>query len=140
MFGKEHSDNPDLMGVIPRSTQSIFDRCDEMKNCPDSKVRDIIVRVSYLEIYMGEVNDLLDSRNHHLDVRYIHGQCDIKDLSEKTVVNTQQILHYINEGDLIRHKNATALNPFSSRSHAIFILKATQGSTGFGLGYEVLEV
>lgn len=135
MFGKEHSQDPLLQGVIPRAAQSIFERCraerylpDGAEN-PDTKIKAFQIKASYLEIYMGSVNDLLDPRKKdlkvHFDLRRRRGVW-VEGLTEKYVRSMEEIMQFINFGDTNRHKKQTGMNDSSSRSHSVFFIELEQ--------------
>jgi len=49
MFGKEKSQDPYLKGIIPRATEDLFERCQNLAEDPN--LEDIVAKCSFLEIY-----------------------------------------------------------------------------------------
>ncbi|CCW60914.1 unnamed protein product [Phytomonas sp. EM1] len=97
------------------------------KNMPPEL--DIVVYVSYIEIYREKVRCLLhsDASSANLKVRqhpslgvYVEG------LKEVPVSHTNQIIELMRAGNRNRHTAATGMNDVSSRSHAIFALQLIQ--------------
>ncbi|EDQ91013.1 uncharacterized protein MONBRDRAFT_15748, partial [Monosiga brevicollis MX1] len=87
------------------------------------------VEVSYMEIYLEKVKDLLapTSTQHTLRVRenastgpYVEG------LTSHAVSNFAMVQQLMDDGSRMRTVKATAMNDVSSRSHAIFQLIFTQ--------------
>jgi len=137
MFGKEHTEDPMLQGVIPRAATAIFEYCNASKENrtleggaenPANNVKSFEVKASYLEIYMGHVNDLLDPRKSdlkvHFDLRSKRGVW-VEDLTECWVGSTEEIMDKIKIGDSNRHVSKTAMNEASSRSHSVFFIEVT---------------
>ncbi|KAF8307655.1 hypothetical protein TcBrA4_0008100 [Trypanosoma cruzi] len=87
----------------------------------------VIVLVSYLEIYQERVNCLLNSKLDNLKVRehpvlgvYVEGLREVKVSSE------EEIMQIMERGNQCRHTAATKMNDRSSRSHAIFAISLIQ--------------
>ncbi|BFZ15016.1 hypothetical protein BsWGS_18056 [Bradybaena similaris] len=113
----------DDMGVIPRVLRDIFQHIQDEDNVQ------FAVRVSYMEIYNEELNDLLVpvSQRESLSIREeTQGGIKIQGLKEVLVTNFDETLKLLNEGSQGRTTGATAMNNTSSRSHAIFTLNIDQ--------------
>ncbi len=80
-----------------------------------------MVRVSYIEIYNEELNDLLRPDNTNLRVfeDAVMGSY-VKDLTEVAVCTAEDTLRLLARGNEYRHVSATAMNAKSSRSHTLF--------------------
>ncbi|CAI5509437.1 unnamed protein product [Closterium sp. Naga37s-1] len=83
--------------------------------------REFLLRVSYLEIYNEEINDLLAPDNRRLQ---IHESSErgvfVAGLHEEIVMCPDQVLQLLSVGETNRSIGETKMNEKSSRSHAIF--------------------
>lgn len=127
--GKTHTmegnaDDPDLMGIIPRSVSSIFDGV----STADESL-EFTIKVSYVEIYMEKIRDLLDDTRvkNNLTVRedkvngiYIAG------VTEEYVGSQDELLALMRHGATNRAVAATGMNEGSSRSHSVFTITINQ--------------
>ncbi len=123
MFGPNTSD-PELMGIIPRTAFEIFEHVRKGEVEVEYEIR-----CGMLEIYKEELRDLLGDGYGNSELRikenplrgiYVHG------LTERCIVNEQELLCLIHEGNKGRAVAETRSNQFSSRSHTIFLLQITQ--------------
>ncbi|XP_078494283.1 chromosome-associated kinesin KIF4 isoform X1 [Ciona intestinalis] len=106
-------------GVIPRVIKDIFEGIKSRQNF------EFLVKVSYVEIYKEDVQDLLcSSRSHqNLNIREkSDGSMQIIGLSEVLVSSPTETLEYMEVGNSARSTASTAMNSTSSRSHAIFTI------------------
>ncbi|KAL8594876.1 Kinesin-like protein kif3b [Nucella lapillus] len=110
--------DPDLMGLIPRSFDHVFNHISRSEN------QQYLVRASYLEIYQEEIRDLLArDQNKHLELKERPDTgVYVKDLSSFVTKNVKEIENIMNSGFENRSVGATNMNEHSSRSHAIFII------------------
>ncbi|XP_058069699.1 kinesin-like protein KIN-7N isoform X2 [Magnolia sinica] len=94
---------------------------DIFQNIEMTTDREFLIRVSYMEIYNEEINDLFAPENHKLQ---IHESLDrgifVAGLREEIVNNAEQVLRLIELGEVNRHFGQTNMNIRSSRSHTIF--------------------
>uniref|UniRef100_A0A4W5M3Y9 Kinesin-like protein n=1 Tax=Hucho hucho TaxID=62062 RepID=A0A4W5M3Y9_9TELE len=97
MEGKLH--DPNQMGIIPRIAEDIFNHIFGM----DENL-EFHIKVSYFEVYMDKIRDLLD------------GYPD-------------EVMDVIDEGKNNRHVAVTNMNEHSSRSHSIFLINIKQEHT-----------
>ncbi|RDX87764.1 Kinesin-like protein KIN-7N, partial [Mucuna pruriens] len=102
-------------GVIPRAVRDIFATIETISD------REFLIRVSYMEIYNEEINDLLVVENQRLQIHESleHGVF-VAGLREEIVNNAEQVLNLIKAGEVNRHFGETNMNVRSSRSHTIF--------------------
>ncbi|KAL5988290.1 hypothetical protein ACLOJK_036053 [Asimina triloba] len=97
--------------------------------------REFLIRVSYMEIYNEEINDLLAPENHKLQ---IHESLDrgifVAGLREEIVNSAEQVLRLIELGEVNRHFGQTNMNIRSSRSHTIFrmVIESRGKDSSFG--------
>ena len=110
---------PELRGIIPNSFVHIFGAIGVAES---SKF--FLVRCSYLEIYNEEVRDLLNyDPNTKLELKESkENGIFVKNLSNKTVKNIEDIDNAMNFGNSHRITKETNMNEKSSRSHAIFTI------------------
>ena len=124
-------------GLTPRICKSIL----QFNTRSDSNDISYTYQVSYMELYLEKVKDLLcpavnntnntnntnTTSNNNLKVRenpatgpYVEG-LSIHDLS-----TYQELSHLLESGNKNRHVSCTQMNEFSSRSHAVFTLNIKQ--------------
>ncbi|KAG2374738.1 hypothetical protein C9374_010482 [Naegleria lovaniensis] len=104
-------------GLIPRSVQEIFKR---IKNDNDHEYS---VRMSYLQIYMETLQDLLQPESKSLQIREDpEGNIYVSGLSNREMGNFEDCIKYYKEGDVNRTTALTKMNATSSRSHACVII------------------
>ena len=120
-------------GITPRMVTSLF----ESIHAAPANV-EFTVRVSYVEIYLEKLRDLLNPVNDNLNVReggaggansravYIEG------VTEIYVGSSAEVMKLIETGASSRAIAATRMNLESSRSHSVFIitLGKTDNETG----------
>jgi len=110
-------------GLIPRICRAILVGQDS-----DPSVIKTTFEVSYVELYLEKVKDLLGPATaSNLKVRenpttgpFVEG------CSAHEVATYPQLLELLEHGNSNRHVAATKMNEVSSRSHVIFTLKVTQ--------------
>ncbi|KAL8243119.1 hypothetical protein R6Q59_009377 [Mikania micrantha] len=102
-------------GIIHRAVKDIFAKTNASTN------REFLIRVSYMEIYNEEINDLFVVENQKL---HIHESLErgifVAGLREEIVNSAEQVLKLIEMGEVNRHFGETNMNARSSRSHTIF--------------------
>ncbi|XP_070597042.1 kinesin heavy chain [Erythrolamprus reginae] len=120
MEGKIH--DPQLMGIIPRIAQDIFNHIYSM----DENL-EFHIKVSYFEIYLDKIRDLLDVTKTNLSVHEDKNRVPfVKGCTERFVSSPEEILDVIDEGKSNRHVAVTNMNEHSSRSHSIFLINIKQ--------------
>ncbi|XP_024541211.1 kinesin-like protein KIN-7L [Selaginella moellendorffii] len=102
-------------GIIPLAIRDVFDSISQNSS------REFLVRVSYMEIYNEEINDLLAPENRKLQ---IHENFEkglfVAGLREEIVNSPDQVFDFLKLGEAHRHFGETNMNSYSSRSHSIF--------------------
>ena len=122
--GKTHSilGVPSDPGILQRTVADIFAAVDER---PDSNWT---VRVSYMEVYNEEINDLLaaaegDDKRRGKNLKIVSDDpvkgAVIAGLSETAVEHATALLDVIRSGESARAYGSTEMNDKSSRSHTI---------------------
>uniref|UniRef100_A0A665TB03 Kinesin-like protein n=1 Tax=Echeneis naucrates TaxID=173247 RepID=A0A665TB03_ECHNA len=112
MEGNLH--DPQGMGIIPRIAEDIFEHIFAM----DENL-EFHIKVSYFEIYMDKIRDLLDG---------VLCMCVsfAKGCTERFVTSPEEVMDVIDEGKANRHVAVTNMNEHSSRSHSIFLINIKQ--------------
>ncbi|XP_043978861.1 kinesin heavy chain isoform X1 [Gambusia affinis] len=120
MEGKLH--DPQAMGIIPRIAQDIFEHIFAM----DENL-EFHIKVSYFEIYMEKIRDLLDVTKTNLSVHEDKYRVPyVKGCTERFVTSPEEVMDVIDEGKANRHVAVTNMNEHSSRSHSIFLINIKQ--------------
>lgn len=109
-------------GIIPRIVNDIFQYIFTM----EEKV-EFHIKVSYFEIYMDKIKDLLDITKDNLTVHEDKNRVPfVKGASERFVCNPEEVMGLIEEGKQNRHISVTNMNEHSSRSHSVFLINVKQ--------------
>lgn len=127
MMGSDIDDD-NQRGIIPRIVEQMF-------ACIDLSPRNIeyTVRVSYMEIYMEKIRDLLMPQNDNLPVHEEKSRgVYVKGLLEIYVSSVQEVYEVMRRGGAARATAATNMNQESSRSHSIFVITITQKNVETG--------
>ena len=125
--GKSYSmmgsmDDPEQKGIIPRITEQIFTA---IQNGSDTI--DWLLRVSYMEIYMEQIRDLLKPANSNLPIHEEKGKgVYVKGLTELYVQSADEVYEIMRVGGEARKVASTNMNQESSRSHSIFVINVEQ--------------
>uniref|UniRef100_A0A8C4GVF1 Kinesin-like protein n=1 Tax=Dicentrarchus labrax TaxID=13489 RepID=A0A8C4GVF1_DICLA len=120
MEGKLH--DPHQMGIIPRIAEDIFNHIFAM----DENL-EFHIKVSYFEIYMDKIRDLLDVTKTNLSVHEDKNRVPyVKGCTERFVSSPDEVMDVIDEGKANRHVAVTNMNEHSSRSHSIFLINIKQ--------------
>ncbi|XP_075221489.1 kinesin-like protein 3A [Lycorma delicatula] len=106
-------------GIIPLAVEDIF------KKINSDDEWEFTATASFIELYQEQLYDLLSDRPRDCSVVDIRedtrGIC-IPNLTERIITCTKETFDYLQQGSLCRATGATAMNPQSSRSHAIFTI------------------
>uniref|UniRef100_A0A7N6BQN2 Kinesin-like protein n=1 Tax=Anabas testudineus TaxID=64144 RepID=A0A7N6BQN2_ANATE len=120
MEGNLH--DPQGMGIIPRIAEDIFEHIFAM----DENL-EFHIKVSYFEIYMDKIRDLLDVTKTNLSVHEDKNRVPyVKGCTERFVTSPDEVMDVIDEGKANRHVAVTNMNEHSSRSHSIFSINIKQ--------------
>ena len=116
--------DPELRGIIPRTVGALFEGVAHA----DANI-EFTVKVSFIEIYMERIRDLLDQfrTKTNLSVRedprlgiYVAG------VTEEYVTCEAELLEVMRMGTANRATAATGMNEGSSRSHSVFMVTVQQ--------------
>ncbi|KAL2622600.1 hypothetical protein R1flu_002805 [Riccia fluitans] len=102
-------------GIIRLSVHDVFNKIQEISN------REFLIRVSYMEIYNEEINDLFAPENRRLQIHEnLEKGIFVAGLREEIVDSPDQVFQLLEFGESHRHFGETNMNLYSSRSHTIF--------------------
>ncbi|KAL5007225.1 hypothetical protein ScPMuIL_016031 [Solemya velum] len=110
-------------GIIPRALQVMFDIMKTKTNV------DFSIKVSYIEIYKEELQDLLDMQT---PIKELHvreddkGNTVIVGAREVECESLDDVMSSLESGSAMRHTGSTQMNEHSSRSHSIFTVVVGQ--------------
>ncbi|KAK9768044.1 hypothetical protein K7432_001631 [Basidiobolus ranarum] len=125
--GKTHTmmgdmESEEFKGIIPRIVETIFK---SIHNSPSTI--EYTVKVSYMEIYMEKIRDLLNPKNDNLPIHEEKNRgIYVKDLCEVYVSDLNEVYEVMNRGGSARVVSSTNMNAESSRSHSIFMIVINQ--------------
>jgi len=125
--GKTHTmegviGDPTLQGIIPRIVNDIFNHIYSME-----ENLEFHIKVSYFEIYLDKIRDLLDPSKVNLAVHEDKNKSVyVKGATERFVSSPEEVLEVIEEGKSNRHVAVTNMNEHSSRSHSVFLINVKQ--------------
>lgn len=127
MMGTDMEDE-EGRGVIPRIVEQIF-----ASIIASPSNIEYTVRVSYMEIYMERIRDLLVPQNDNLPIHEEKNRgVYVKGLLEIYVSSVQEVYEVMRKGGNSRAVAATNMNQESSRSHSIFVITITQKNVETG--------
>lgn len=125
--GKTHTmegvlNDSQFMGIIPRIVNDIFNYIYSM-----DEAIEFHIKVSYFEIYLDKIRDLLDVSKKNLTVHEDKNRCTyVKGATERFVTCPDDVMEVIDEGKSNRHIAITNMNEHSSRSHSVFLINVKQ--------------
>ncbi|XP_058459454.1 kinesin-like protein Klp68D [Malaya genurostris] len=128
--GKTHTmegirNDLDQKGIIPRAFEQIWAHINRSQNM------NFLVAVSYLEIYMEELRDLLKpNTSSPLELREREGSIVVPNLHSVLCKSVEDMLNVMHMGNKNRTVGFTNMNEHSSRSHAIFLIKIEMCEVG----------
>lgn len=121
-------DDEEQRGIIPRIVEQMFA---SILRSPGNI--EYTVRVSYMEIYMEKIRDLLVPQNDNLPIHEEKSRgVYVKGLLEIYVSSVQEVYEVMRRGGTARATAATNMNQESSRSHSIFVITITQKNVETG--------
>lgn len=121
-------DDPDKKGIIPRITEQIFDSI----LVHGSAQIEYTVGISYLEIYMERIRDLLNPVMDNLPINEGPKGPYVKGLREIYVNTVDEVYTAMHLGQRSRVTASTNMNLESSRSHSIFLVTINQKDINTG--------
>ncbi|ETN41020.1 uncharacterized protein HMPREF1541_02953 [Cyphellophora europaea CBS 101466] len=121
-------DDPVKKGIIPRIVEQIFDAI----MVHGSASIEYTVGISYLEIYMERIRDLLNPINDNLPIHEGPKGPYVKGLREIYVGEVAEVYTAMHLGQRARVTASTNMNLESSRSHSIFVVTINQKDVNTG--------
>ena len=141
-MGTNYSGDGTNGGIIPKVMEDIFKRVEETTK----DTTELLIRVSFIEIFKEEVFDLLDSNSSALvkndgavQAKHIalsrapiqiretaSGGITLAGVTEAEVKTKEEMGSFLARGSLSRATGSTNMNSQSSRSHAIFTITLEQ--------------
>lgn len=118
----------DKKGIIPRITEQIFDAI----LVHGSAQIEYTVGISYLEIYMERIRDLLNPACDNLPINEGPKGPYVKGLREIYVNTVDEVYTAMHLGQRSRVTASTQMNSESSRSHSIFLVTINQRDINTG--------
>lgn len=112
----------DQPGLVPRLVTEIFDKISKNKSAAYK------VSISYVEIYMEKIRDLLEPNQDNLLIREGGPKQGfwIENVTEQKVLTAEKVLALYQEGTKNRVIGETKMNQKSSRSHSVFFINIHQ--------------
>ncbi|CAO3594903.1 unnamed protein product [Absidia cylindrospora] len=127
MMGADIGDEK-TRGIIPRIIGQIFE---SIMQAPSNV--EFTVKVSYMEIYMEKVRDLLNPNHDNLAIHEDKTKgVYVKDLLEVYVGSSDEVYEVMRRGSNNRVVASTNMNAESSRSHSIVVITITQKNVDTG--------
>ncbi|CAF1281260.1 unnamed protein product [Adineta steineri] len=115
-------------GIIPRIVQDIFNHMHTLNTNLDFQIK-----ISYFEIYLDKIHDLLDVSKTNLPVHEDkNGVPYVKGVTQRFVSLPNEVFKIMNEGKNNRHTAVTNMNEHSSRSHSVLLIYAQQENADNG--------
>jgi len=111
-------DDAPSSGMLPRAAHHVFEAAEGLA--------DVAVTVSFIEIYLEKVQDLLGPQQGSLAIRELDGRGPrVQQCREIAVTSPRELLRLARAGAARRSVAATRMNCCSSRSHSIFSITVT---------------
>ncbi|KAJ3669543.1 hypothetical protein LUZ60_011493 [Juncus effusus] len=124
------------LGIVPRSIEELFNKISQEKS------ENYTLNLSMLEVYLGNLRDLLapkqhSSRSFNLTLKSninimakSSGSVEIEGLTDIEISNFKQAIHWYNKGRKARSTSWTNVNETSSRSHCLTRIIIREGTKG----------
>ncbi|XP_064943400.1 kinesin-like protein KIN-12C isoform X1 [Musa acuminata AAA Group] len=108
-------------GIAPRLFRMLFSEIHRKQESSEEKQINFQCRCSFLEIYNGQINDLLDPTQRNLQIRGdARNGSHVENLTDEYVTTVEDVTQLLVKGLANRKVGATSINSKSSRSHIIF--------------------
>eukprot|EP00698_Gefionella_okellyi_P000453 TRINITY_DN10409_c0_g1_i1.p1 TRINITY_DN10409_c0_g1~~TRINITY_DN10409_c0_g1_i1.p1 ORF type:complete len:471 (+),score=66.67 TRINITY_DN10409_c0_g1_i1:508-1920(+) len=121
-YNAELFENPESWGVIPRAVHQLFSHIEQQ-----NKYTEFRVVVSFLQIYLETIHDLLDPRKTNLVIREDpKSGVFVDQLTQAPVTSASHLMQTIAAGARNRATSSTLMNKASSRSHVMLMLSVEQ--------------
>lgn len=118
----------EFAGIIPRVMTDIFAGIEQMQT-----ELEFLVRVSYIEIYLEKIRDLLNPAASNLSVRESRDRgVWVAGTKEVCCATAEEMMAVMRVGGANRVISSTRMNSDSSRSHSVFIITIEQRNEATG--------
>lgn len=114
-------------GIVPRLVEHLFEAIEEA-----DEIFEFVVKVSYVEIYLEKLRDLLRPSNGGMKIRESKHGVYIQGVTEMYVREREEVINLMELGSQNRTTNCTNMNAVSSRSHGVFSVKLITKDTTTG--------
>ncbi|OWZ04449.1 Kinesin [Phytophthora megakarya] len=108
-----------MKSIYRQAAVDLFLYLDELKETSNHRKSRISVGVSFYEIYMNNVNDLLNGLSRVQLMEDGDGAVQLPGLKELPATNADELLELVQVGEQARATSANAVHNDSSRSHAL---------------------
>ncbi|KAF4029594.1 Kinesin motor domain [Phytophthora infestans] len=108
-----------MKSIYRQAAVDLFHHLDELKATSSRRNSRITAGVSFYEIYMNNVNDLLNGRARVQLMEDGDGAVQLPGLKELPATNADELLELVQRGEQARATSANAVHDDSSRSHAL---------------------
>ncbi|KAG7389261.1 hypothetical protein PHYPSEUDO_010819 [Phytophthora pseudosyringae] len=108
-----------MKSIYRQAALDLFQQLDELKEASGRRSTRVSVGVSFYEIYMNSVNDLLNGRSRVQLMEDGDGAVQLPGLKELSATNADELLELVQLGEQARATSANAVHDDSSRSHAL---------------------
>lgn len=108
-----------MKSIYRQAAVALFQQIDALKKPTRRRQALVFVGVSFYEIYMNNVNDLLNGRSRMQLMEDGDGAVQLPGLKELRVSNADELLKLVQLGEQARATSANAVHDDSSRSHAL---------------------
>jgi len=113
--------DPRDMGLVPRIVRALFNEIYTLKDSEFS------IQVSYLEIYMEKIRDLLNPVNDNLEIRESQYKgLWVEDITSVYVTTFDDLIKVMRKAETNRTVAETLLNSHSSRSHSVLTVRLSR--------------
>lgn len=118
----------EFAGIIPRVMADVYSGIEHMQ-----AELEFIVRVSYIEIYLEKIRDLLNPAANNLSVRESRERgVWVAGAKEVSCASADDMMGVMRVGGANRVISSTRMNSDSSRSHSVFIITIEQRNVATG--------
>ncbi|KAE9105554.1 hypothetical protein PF010_g12973 [Phytophthora fragariae] len=108
-----------MKSIYRQAAVDLFQQLDELKETSSRRNSRVSVGVSFYEIYMNSVNDLLNGRSRVQLMEDGDGAVQLPGLKELPATTADELLELVQLGEQARATSANAVHDDSSRSHAL---------------------
>lgn len=101
------------------------------------RMKNVVIKISYIEIYNENIKDLLISEDKNLDIREDPKEgVLVPGATEVTITSMLELATVLKVGAANRSKEATASNDASSRSHSLLLVRTESKDKAQGIKEE----